>query len=149
MAEESKGFEKCLFCGKWISSESALENLAGHRCEDLQEQGWTKESLFELRQSKTVDEIPETEDGRPWIKVAALHKKLVREGIPVARMVKAMGGDRGVDEVLHDKFNFVYVGRARFLHPDCAGEWGLQFLRSMAGRSSGNGKDELAKELAK
>lgn len=141
----------CQFCGKPITSENALEHEAGGRCQSLREQGWDSQKLREHRASMSAEDVPQTEDGRPYVKVAVLHKRLVKEGIPVARMVRAMGGDRAVGEILHEKFEPVYVGRARYLHPDCMTEWGFNFLRNLPGRSSGkNGAtEELAAELAK
>jgi hypothetical protein len=81
----------------------------------------------------SASEVPVTDDGRAYIKVAVLHRRLEREGIPVSRMVRAFGRDRTLDGALHPNFQPIYVGRARYLHPDCGEEWGLNFLRSMEG----------------
>jgi hypothetical protein len=64
-----------------------------------------------------------------WIKTSILHRTLVKEGIPVARMVNAMGGDRGLESASRDEFSFVYCGRARWVHPWCGSMEGLTYLR--------------------
>lgn len=138
---------KCQYCGKWIKAESWEEFLAGDYCHQLRdERGFTDASLAEHRASMSADEIPVTKDGREWIKVATLNRICRREGIPVSRMVKAFGKDRSIDGPMHPKFQVVYVGRARYLHPDCGEKWGLDYMRGIAGRSS-NSKNAEVKEV--
>lgn len=139
----------CKYCGKRITAESALEHEAGSYCHSLREAGWTDERLQEHRRSMSADEVPVTEDGRPYLKVAVLGKILRKEGIPVARLVRAFGGDRAIDPPLHEKFTPTYVGKARYVHPDCGETWGLNFLRKLPGRSSNNKTAKLAKALKK
>ena len=69
------------------------------------------------------------------------------EGIPISRLVKAFGGDRTINGAMHPNFEPVYVGRARYVHPDCIEAWGLNFLRTMGGRES-NGSEQAAVENA-
>ena len=123
-------FVKCQHCGKKVTREEAVELESGSYCQHLRDAGYTTESLTAHRVAMTVDEIPET-NGESWVKVAALHKKLQREGIPVARMVRAFGGDRSLDGPLHPKFKVVYVGKARYLDPWCASPEGLEYLRGL------------------
>lgn len=142
-AEGNRRF-KCQYCGKWIKAESFEEFMAGDYCHTLRdERGFTTESLAELRASMSADEVPESEDGRPYVKVAVLGMIVRKEGIPVSRLVKAFGKDRCIDGAMHPKFQPVYVGRARYVHPDCGEEWGLNFMRnSVSGRSSNNSSGE-------
>lgn len=149
IAEDGTKSYRCRYCGKFIKAESWDEAMAGDYCHQLREKrGFTNESLAEHRQSMSADDVPESEDGRPYVKVAVLHKICVREGIPVSRMVKAFGGDRSIDGALHEKFTPVYVGRARYLHPDCADEWGLNFMRGLTGgRSNSKPKDAEQQEV--
>jgi hypothetical protein len=128
---------KCQYCGKWIKFASWEEAMAGDYCQQLRDKkGWNDESLREHRLSMSADEVPVLEDGRSYVKVAVLHKICVKNSIPVSRMVKAFGGDRSPDGPLHPKFQVVYVGRARWLHPDCAEEWGFNFMRTLTGGRS-------------
>lgn len=130
---------KCQYCGKWIKAESFEEFMAGDYCHDLREnRGFDEAALAELRAGMSAEEVPVTKDGRDWIKVAVLDKRLKRLGIPISRMVKAFGKDRSVDGPMHPKFQVVYVGRARYLHPDCGEEWGLNYLREMQGGRNSN-----------
>lgn len=139
---------KCQYCGKWIKFETWEEFEAGDYCHQLRdERGFDETTLAELRASMSADEVPVTSDGREYIKVATLHRKLQREGIPVSRMVKAFGGDRTVDGPMHPKFQPVYVGRARYLHPDCGDKWGLDYLRTLDGGRSGSSKNKEQKEV--
>lgn len=140
---------KCQYCGKFIKAESWDEAMAGDYCHQLRdERGFTTASLAELRASMTVDEVPTTDDGREWIKVATLDRLVKKLGIPVSRMVKAFGKDRSIDGPLHPKFQIVFVGRARYLHPDCGEEWGLNFMRGITGgRTNSKPKDAEQKEV--
>ena len=138
-------FVKCQHCGKKVTREEAVELESGSYCQHLRDAGYTTESLAAHRASLTVEEIP---DG--WIKVAALHKKLQKEGIPVARMVRAFGGDRALDGPLHPKFKVVYVGRARYLDPWCASSEGLEYLRGLGSTKAvptTDGKSAKAKKV--
>jgi hypothetical protein len=97
----------------------------------------------------SADEVPESEDGRPYIKVAVLGMIVKKEGIPVSRLVKAFGRDRCIDGAMHPKFQPVYVGRARYVHPDCGTKWGLDFMRNVVGgRSSSSSNDQKEVEAA-
>lgn len=130
---------KCQYCGKWIKAESFEEFMAGDYCHNLRdERGFTDATLLEHRQSMSADDVPVTEDGREYVKVAVLGLVCRREGIPISRLVKAFGKDRCIDGAMHPKFQPVYVGRARYVHPDCGEKWGLDFMRNIAGGRTNN-----------
>ena len=146
---------KCKHCGKYISREEDQENESGSYCRHLRDEGWDDQALKEHRLKWTVTEIPLAEEdygtikkGTPYIKVAALDKMCKRLGIPVARMVRAMGGDRSLEGPLHKKFQPYYVGRARYVHPWCMSEEGLDYLRGL-GRGTVPTKDAPAKKGSK
>lgn len=148
MTKKTEDSITCQVCGKVLTREQAQENEMGAYCEHLLEEGWDARTLAEHRLSMSAGDVPTTEDGQPYIKVAALHKLLVKKGIPVSRMVRAFGGDRALDPPLHPKFRVVYVGNARWLDPWCATEAGLNFLRGMTGRASNGRKtDKATKEI--
>ena len=136
---------KCQYCGKWIKFETWEEFEAGDYCHQLRdEKGWDEVSLKAHRASMSSENVPVAEDGREYVKVAVLGRICTREGIPVSRLVKAFGRDRTIDGAMHPKFQPVYVGRARYVHPDCAEKWGLDFMRGIKGGS----KNGVASELA-
>lgn len=136
---------KCQYCGKWIKFDTWEEFEAGDYCHQLREErGFDEVSLAELRASMTVEEVPTSKDGREYIKVAVLGMVCRREGIPVSRLVKAFGKDRSIDGPMHAKFQVYYVGRARYVHPDCGEKWGLDFMRAIAGGRSGNSNSKNA-----
>lgn len=140
MEDGTKRF-KCQYCGKWIKADTWDEAMAGDYCHQLREErGFDDQSLAELRASMTVDEVPVADDGRDYIKVATLDRICKREGIPISRMVKAFGKDRSIDGPMHPKFQVFYVGRARYLHPDCAEDWGLNYMRAIPGGRASNGQ---------
>lgn len=130
---------KCQFCGKWLIAEESIDMDSGHYCHELREQGLDDVALAELRANRTVEEVPivtkGTFKGKSWIKTAALHKICTSKSIPVARMVRAMGGDRGIKPPLRDEYNFVYCGKARWVHPWCASDEGLSWLRGLGKES--------------
>ena len=124
---------KCEYCGKWLTNEDAVDAAHGSYCQKLREMGLDDAALTKMRIDRTVAEVPVVDggkfNGKPWIKTSILHRLLVKEGIPVARMVSAMGGDRGIESAARDEFAFVYCGRARWVHPWAASSEGLNYLR--------------------
>jgi hypothetical protein len=140
---------KCRYCGKWIKFDSWEEFEAGDYCHQLRdEKGYTEAALQAHRKAMSSDDVPVTEDGREYVKIAKVHRTCVREGIPVSRLVRAFGGDRTLDGPMHPKFQPVYVGKARYIHPDCDEKWGLDFMRNLGGRSNGATTEEAAVEAA-
>ena len=147
-AEGNKKY-KCQYCGKWIKFESWEEFLAGDYCHQLRdERGFTDATLQAHRREMSADNVPVTEDGREYIKVAVLDRKLKKLGIPISRMVRAFGKDRTIDGAMHEKWTPVYVGRARYLHPDCGEQWGLDFLTSMGRAENGKPTEQAVIEAA-
>jgi hypothetical protein len=143
----------CEVCGKTLTRESSVEGAHGAYCASLLARGLTRARRVEIVQDLTREEVPVVEDGpfagQAYVKVAALHKTLQREGIPVNRMVRAFGGDGVVNEPLHPLFTPVYCGNSRWLHPWCASPEGKKFLRELGGRKAkAPKKDDLADMLA-
>lgn len=125
---------RCIHCGKWLSKEESLEAEQGDYCSHLREEGWDTKALMEHRRSMTATEVPEG-----WIKVAAMHRYCVANGVPVSRMVKAIGGDRCLnpDECLNPRWVPLYSGNARWLDPSCMTPEGLkELLGGVAPRGS-------------
>jgi hypothetical protein len=116
---------KCVHCGKLLVKDSSRDDEQGDYCSHLHET-YTSADLKAHRASLSADVVP-----AGWIKVAALHKLLVKLDIPVSRMVNAFGRDRGLSAPLHPKFAPLYVGNARWLDPWCASKEGLDFLRNL------------------
>lgn len=134
---------KCLRCGKTLIKDTSIENEQGDYCNHLfNELGYTTEALAAHRAAMSSTEVPED-----WVKVAALHKICVREGIPVASMVKAMGGDRALGTPLNEMWVPLYVGNARWLDPFCATPEGLDQLRA-ASKVAKIGKADASLALA-
>ena len=131
--KDGKSQYKCEFCGKWLSNEDAIDAGHGDYCQSLRAMGLDDDALAKRRSARTVAEVPVVEagkfKGKTWIKTSILHRTLVKEGIPVARMVNAMGGDRGLEAASREEFSFVYCGRARWVHPWCGSPDGLGYLR--------------------
>jgi hypothetical protein len=135
---------KCQYCGKWIRpKEDADETDAGDYCRELH-QKFTPEELEEIKLSLTADEVP-----RGWVKLAAAGRICRKHGIPVNRLVKAIGGDRGIEAPLHPKFQPKYVGNSRWIDPWCVSEEGLKFLKNLSSGRSKKGEEDLADILGK
>ena len=132
---------KCQYCGKWVTTETSIENEAGHYCEQLRERGLDTLTLAEIKASKTVAELEGGEQA--WVKTAVLHRLCNKHDIPVSRMVKAFGGDRGIESVARPEFQFVYCGRARYVRAWCATKEGLDFLKGYNPRK----KDAITEAL--
>ena len=75
---------------------------------------WTEEDVKAKRASLTVEEAP---DG--WVKVSEVGDACREAGIPVSKLVRAFGGDRGMYPPAAPVFKFVYVGRTRYVSGEC------------------------------
>lgn len=84
--------------------------------------------------SNTVESVPMTEDDRPFVTVASMHIHCESHKVPVGWMVRAIGGDRAVNEPLSSKWTPFYFGRNRYLLPDVMTEAGLAKLRAAYSR---------------
>lgn len=123
---------KCLHCGKVLVRDTSIEREEGDLCSHLyQELGHTAESLREIRAKATVAAVPEK-----MIKIAALHRICVSKGIPVSRMVVAIGGDRGLNAPADKRLKPIYVGNARYVSDWAATAEGLALIASIGGRTT-------------
>ena len=115
---------KCHRCGKTLVRDKSIEVEAGDLCAHYDAQGITPADLLEHRKSMTVAELPEG-----MIKVSDLHKICEREGIPVNRMVEAIGRDRALKKAIDPRFQPVYHKNARWVSNFCATKEGLAMIR--------------------
>lgn len=127
--KNGKSQYKCDRCGKWLNSEESIAAEEGHYCEQLYAK-YTPEDLQAIRKARTRQTVPTT-DGVAWVKTKLVHKACDKHGIPVSRLVRAFGGDRGTLPVLDARFEFVYVGKARYVDPWCLSKDGLTFLKNV------------------
>ena len=115
---------KCRFCGKILIRDKSVEQEAGDYCEHLREDlGYTTETLMAHRATMSAPTVPEG-----WIKVSDLHKICETNGIPVNRMVTAIGRDRGLSAPIDPRFKPLYVNGKRYLDPWCATKEGLAMI---------------------
>ncbi len=71
---------------------------------------WTEEQVKARRAELTREEVPEG-----YVKVSEVDTACRAAGIPISKLVRAFGGDRGMSAPAHPLFAFVYVGRTRYL----------------------------------
>ena len=115
---------RCEVCGKPISAEGSIEEGHGPLCKQRQAAGHTKESLAEYKASRTVEELEGGEE--LWVSIPKLAEKCREEGVPISRMVAAIGGDRGLGTPKHEDLNPVYCGRTRYVKATALTEhWNL------------------------
>lgn len=84
---------------------------------------WTDEQVEARRGELTVEEVPEG-----YVKLAEIGTACRAEGIPVSKLVRATGGDRGMNPPLDPVFQIVYHGRTRYLPPEILTK-GMDLLR--------------------
>lgn len=131
----------CSVCGKPLTDPESVKAGIGPLC---RAKGWTKEKVAEKMATLKRDAVPEG-----WVKLADVDKQLRLLGIPVARMVRAIGGDRGMDDPVRPEFQVVYVGRARYLSPFILTPEGLNILSDKyLGRPAPEKKVRAKKEKA-
>jgi hypothetical protein len=117
---------KCHRCGKILVRDKSIEAEAGDLCAHFDASGITPEYLMQHRATMTVTTLPEG-----MIKVAELHKICEREGIPVNRMVNAIGKDRGLSDPIDPRLKPVYFGNARYVSAWSSTKEGLAVIRGV------------------
>jgi hypothetical protein len=122
---------RCLVCNKPLTDPESIAQGVGPLC---RAKGWTKEVV-----AAKMAELKKTEVPEGWIKLAAVADRLRTENIPVSRLVRAVGGDRGMEDPISPAFQVIYVGRARYLSPEVISPEGLTIL---AQKSLGEPKPE-------
>ena len=90
---------------------------------------WTDEMVAARLAELTVEKIPVTEDERPWVKMSEVDTAFKALGIPISRLVRATGGDRGMNPPASPLWQIVYVGHTRYLSPDTLTE-GISKMKS-------------------
>src|SRR3989337_4048298 len=84
--------------------------------------GWTEEQVTARKAELTRTEVPEG-----WVKLAEVALKCRENQIPISKFVRAFGGDRGMAPVADPVFQFVYVGRTRYVPAEALTK-GIQLL---------------------
>lgn len=102
-AERRLAEGKCPICGKSVYRPK--DGGVGSTC--YEHQG-------KLRQSAT--EAQAAPEG--WVRMSKVCDAAVAAGLTRGSIVKASGGDACTGPILDPVFNVVYVGRAKFMHPD-------------------------------
>ena len=78
---------------------------------------WTSDEVAAKFAELSVKAIPE-DNGKPWVKLADVGDACRVAGIAISRLVRATGGDRGMNPPADPLFQIVYFGRVRYVHPD-------------------------------
>jgi hypothetical protein len=111
----------CSVCNKPLTDPESIKHGIGPLC---RANGWTKEKVAEKMATLKKEEVP-----ADWVKLAEVDKACRLNKIPVARMVRAIGGDRGMSDPVTKEWQVIYVGRSRYLSAWCLSEAGLNVLR--------------------
>jgi len=134
---ESKG-PTCAICGKPLSDEQSLERGIGPLCWARQESGVDLGAHY---QEITIEQAPEG-----WIKLSEVAKTLSENHlVPVARLLKACGGDRALDPVLHERYQVLYVGKTRYLSPEVLSPASIEFLSNLGRKPKKEKSEKTAK----
>ena len=110
----------CSVCGKPLTDPKSVETGIGPLC---RAKGWTKETVAAKMALLIRKEVP-----AGWVKLADVSKMCEASTVPVARLVRAVGGDRGMEMPANEKWQVVYVGRTRYLDPFCITPEAMVFL---------------------
>lgn len=129
---------KCQYCGKYLIRDKSIEQEAGDLCASLHE-NYTSEELMAHRGTMSAPEAP-----AGYIKVADLHKICEANGIPVNRMVNAIGRDRGLTPPIDPRFRPVYVKNVRYVDGWAATKEGLAMIAGTKPTKDQKAKAEVA-----
>jgi len=111
-----KGLGTCTICGKPLFR--VYEDNVGSTC---------KAHEGKLRQTATESSVvPEG-----FLRMSHVCRKAVEQGITIAAVVNAAGGDACTKPLLNDIFRVVYVGRGKFMDPRVLTE-GFAMLKKLS-----------------
>lgn len=164
--EESPVVVKCAVCGKPLTDPNSVVRGIGPVClpriakvlageEALEGEGRVseerlKEIIVLAKEGKPPKQDALPMDGdRPYITVARMHEYCVDHDVPPGRMVRAIGGDRAIGPALNPKWQPIYFGRSRYIHPDCMTGEGLKELEVFAVRIVKEDKEPKAPRVIK
>jgi hypothetical protein len=85
---------------------------------------WTEEAVETKRKALTVETLPEG-----YVSMASMDKLCRQNSIPVSKLVRATGGDRGMNPPLDPVFQIVFCKGSRWM-PGEAAVKGLELLKS-------------------
>ena len=116
----------CKYCGKHISRNASVTNAAGHKCAQLAAT-YTPAQL-QAHYNAITGSVP-----AGYITVAAWGKAVraaqpTTPGLTIAKLVRAIGGDRALQPPVHPICQVVYNGNQRWVNPWLATSQGLQAL---------------------
>jgi hypothetical protein len=105
---------KCVYCGKTLTKNASVTATCGAKCAKLAS-NYTPAQLV-AHYATVTGTVPQG-----YITVASLHKTIVANkakypGISVAKMVKAIGGDRALQTPAHPVCTPVYNGNCRWVN---------------------------------
>jgi hypothetical protein len=98
---EIKGLGTCSICGKPLVKGEGI----GATC---------KAHQGKLRQ--TAEEVAVAPEG--WLRMSAVCRKAVEQGITISQVVNASGGDACTKPLLDPIFKVKYVGRGKWMNPE-------------------------------
>ena len=84
---------------------------------------WTDEQVEARKKELSVEALPEG-----YVSMAAMDKLCRTQGIPVSKLVRATGGDRGMNPALDATFQIVFFNGKRYM-PGSAETKGLELLK--------------------
>jgi len=118
----------CQYCGKHVSRHTSIANLAGGKCVTLAA-NYTPAAL-QAHYASVTGNVP-----AGYIPLATLDKavkahKATIPGLTIAKMVKAIGGDRALLPPAHPICKPVYNGRQRYVNGWLNTPAGLQAIAS-------------------
>ena len=115
----TQGKAYCTVCGKPLTGNKTC----GALCAKRQANGQTNVSIAQRKQALSANVPPVG-----YIKVAQLHVICANNFVPIARMVKCIGGDRAMYPVAHAICTPVYVNNTRWVNGWLGTKAGLQAM---------------------
>lgn len=111
MSEETKALEQV------VAEATTVAKKASNR-RQFRNDEWTEEQVAAQLALISSPTIPVTPEGLAYVKLATLTDACRVAGVPISKMVRATGGDRGMYPPIEPLFQVTYVGRVRYLHPE-------------------------------
>jgi hypothetical protein len=123
---------KCNMCGKYLLAPQSQTVGLGGLCAKHAQKNRTPAFMAKNLAKQTVAAVP-----AGYVKLASLKQPYKQAGVPISRLVNAIGGDRGLLPVMHAKIHVVYVKRVRWVTPWVATKTGMAFIMANCGKNTG------------
>jgi hypothetical protein len=140
MATDKKAIATCRICGKPLTNAESVASGIGPICD-----GKDPKVIAQRMEELSQDAIPQD-----YVPLSRLVQAANERDIATSRVVRAFGGDRGLEDPIDPVFALVYVQGRRYVHKDALLVKNLTLIANLPRRNaaSTNSKPKAKRKTA-